>query len=419
MVNYQGKHVGRRERRKRGWLLCACLGVLLAGLLVLFLVNPKLELLSSVTVEAGSEIPSAQAFLPQGTDMDIAYGSDISDIDSRVPGKYPVTLLAEGNTYRASILIVDTVAPQGTTRNLSAYQENIPTAEEFLVDIQDVTDVTVRFQEEPDRNHPGDQTVTLILTDTSGNTSEVCAVLTVITDQEPPEIEGVQDIEVYQGETVAYRTGITVTDNLDPLPELTVDSSQVDLTLPGVYEVVYTATDSTGNKTEIIANVTVLEKKETYVPLEQIYEEADRILSGIMEENMTDEEQVEAVYYYIRKNYGYINTSDKSDWRQAAYKMMENRSGDCFSYFSLFKLFMERLEIPNIDVVKVKNYQGDSSHYWSLVSVDGGETYYHVDVTPRNDLTQFLLVTDAFLDQYSAKHYNCFNRDKSLYPATP
>ncbi len=31
----------------------------------------------------------------------------------------------------------------------------------------------------------------------------------------------------------------------------------------------------------------------------------------------------------------------------------------------------------------------------------------------------FCLVTDAFLDAYSASHNNCHNRDKTLYPATP
>ncbi len=54
----------------------------------------------------------------------------------------------------------------------------------------------------------------------------------------------------------------------------------------------------------------------------------------------------------------------------------------CFNYFAVTKLMFERLGIPNIDVKKVKNYEGDSNHYWSLVSVDGGETYYHFDAAP-------------------------------------
>ena len=52
--------------------------------------------------------------------------------------------------------------------------------------------------------------------------------------------------------------------------------------------------------------------------------------------------------------------------------------------------------------------------------MDGGKTYYHLDTTPRvGDGDDFCLVTDKFLDDYSAKNKNCHNRDKSLYPATP
>ena len=425
MAKYRGRYMDKKRSRKKGWWMIAALMLaLMWGAYALSREQPEesreLELLSEVTIEAGNTIPLAQAFAPQGMELEITYGSDISHIDSRIPGRYPVVLLAEGAAQYADIVILDTVSPQGKTRDLIVDQRDMPSANDFIVEIQDETDVTVRFKNEPDSNCAETQILTLILTDTSGNTTELNVSLTVIIDQEAPLIEGVQDIEVYQGEAVAYRTGITVTDNQDEMPVLEIDSSNVNLAVPGVYEVIYVATDTTGNKTEKTCVVTVLEKKESYVELDLIYEKADQILSRIITEGMTDEEQVEAVYYYIRKNYGYIGTSDKNDWRQAAYKMMEIRCGDCFSYFALFKLLMERLEIPNIDVVKVKNYEGDSSHFWSLVSVDGGETYYHVDTTHRNnDPTQFLLVTDTFLDDYSAKHYNCFNRDKSLYPATP
>jgi hypothetical protein len=79
----------------------------------------------------------------------------------------------------------------------------------------------------------------------------------------------------------------------------------------------------------------------------------------------------------------------------------------------------ERLDIDNIDVRKVKNYEGDADHFWSLVSVDGGETWYHFDATPRIGGGDFCLITDEALDEYSVNHKNSHNRDKSLYPATP
>ena len=130
--------------------------------------------------------------------------------------------------------------------------------------------------------------------------------------------------------------------------------------------------------------------------------------------------KVKAIYKWVRNNCTYSSAYHfKDDWRQAGYMMLTGRYGDCYYHFGATKLMLERLNIPNIDVKKVPNYEGDSNHYWHLVSVDGGENYYHVDTTPRKVSTYFCMVTDKHMDDFSAKYRNCFNRDKSLYPATP
>ena len=159
--------------------------------------------------------------------------------------------------------------------------------------------------------------------------------------------------------------------------------------------------------------------KSDYADMDTINAEVDKLLATIIEDDMTQLEQVRAIYHWIRNNCGYKNTSFKDDWRQAGYKMLKNRIGDCYYYFGLCKLMMERLGIPNLDVKKVPNFVGDSNHFRHLVSVDGGETYYHVDTTPRQVYTDFCMVTDKVMDDFSAGYRNCFNRDKSLYPATP
>ena len=165
--------------------------------------------------------------------------------------------------------------------------------------------------------------------------------------------------------------------------------------------------------------MTVYQKQDYYVELSIIYGMVDEILAEIITPGMTTKQQVEAIYGWVRSNCSYIGTSDKSNWIQAAYVMMTNRQGDCYNYYGLVKLMLERLEIPNIDVEKVPNFEGDSMHYWSLVSIDGGKSWYHVDATPRKVPTYFCLVTDKVMDDFSAGYRNCFNRDTSLYPATP
>ncbi len=239
-------------------------------------------------------------------------------------------------------------------------------------------------------------------------------------DTVAPEIMGVHDFTLYQGDSISYYKGVSATDNEDPNPTITVDNSAVDLSKAGVYEVVYICTDAAGNETYASATVTVLEKKAGYAELETIYAAVDAKLDALIKENMTTRQKVQAIYNWARSKLAYTDNFDHSDYRQAAYLMLTRGRGDCYGYFAVTKLMFERLGIPNIDVQKVKNYPTDSNHYWSLVSVDDGQTWYHFDATPRKGAgDDFCLVTDAFLDAYSNTHNKCHNRDKSLYPATP
>lgn len=147
---------------------------------------------------------------------------------------------------------------------------------------------------------------------------------------------------------------------------------------------------------------------------------ADALLDTLIQDGATAEEQVHAIYQWARSSLSYGGHSDRTDWRQTAYTMLTEYRGDCYGYFAVTKLLFDRLGIPNIDVRKVKNAPDDSDHFWSMVSVDGGKTWYHFDATPRvGEGDDFCLVTDGFLDAYSEEHKGSHNRDRSLYPATP
>lgn len=377
------------------------------------------NLRSSVTVEAGEGSAAAEDFLIDPA-MEMAVSYVDFNVDYVTPGDYPVTIECDGYTFQRMITVEDTTAPTGEVQNVTFFLEPVPQVSDFVVSMEDVSDVTAAFKAEPDLTVAGDQDVTIILTDAYGNTTELTAVLTVILDTQAPEITGVKDILIYTGDAVAYRSGVTVTDDMDEAPKLDVDTTQVDMQTPGVYTVIYSATDASGNVTTQEAKLTIQEKKEGYADLETIYNKADELLASIVNDSMTKEQQVRAIYKWIRGHMSYSGHSDKSDWLQGAYRAMTKRNGDCFNYFAISKLFFERLGIDNIDVRKVKNYAGDSDHYWSLVSLDGGETWYHFDTTPRvGSGDNFCLVTDAFMDRYSNANAKCFNRDKSLYPATP
>lgn len=410
----------KKEKKGGAWkwvLLVFLMFLLAAGSAFNFLVVANVA--TEITVEAGGQA-HAEMFLKKDWGIPISFDTPLGEAELSHPGDYPVALRYLGLTYTGIVHVRDTVRPEAVTKAVTALAPDSPDPVDFLDGVWDVTPVTAAFGTPPDMTKDGEQTVTILLTDEGGNTVEVPAQLTVILDNQPPTILGVQkEITVYQGDTVSYRAGVTVTDNTDDDPQLSIDSSQVDLSTPGEYTVVYIATDQHNNLAVKESKITVLKKKANYVELETIRAAVDDWLSSVINDTMSSEQKLRAVYRWIRQYCSYVNYSNKEDYHQAGYAMLQTHSGDCYSFFALSKLTMEALGLPNIDVVKVKNFPRDNGHYWSLVSLDGGETWYHYDTTPRVNGGNFCLVSDAYMDEYSENNKDCFNRDKSLYPATP
>ena len=404
---------------------CAVLSVMLVVSLVVLGVLTNKEntftqkIRRSFTVEVGSDSVDPAMFLVEPSEDPITLLTQITPEQLMIPGKYTVTLSWQNKTFDAELLVADTTPPIAVAEPVSALL-TAPDPAALVTGIEDASAVTVTYVDQPNMSKAGTFPITVRLTDAYGNYRDITSELTVVVDTEAPVITGVKPMVIYLGDAAAYRAGITVTDDLDEKPNLTVNASEVSLDKIGTYTVVYTATDASGNKTSAETTIRVMEKGINAVPIDTIYEEVDKVLSSIIKDSMTKKEQVRAIYNWARSKCSYYGHSDKSDYMQGAYVMLTERRGDCFNYYAVTKLMFDRLGIDNIDVRKVKNYDGDSDHYWSLVSLDGGENWYHFDATPRvGDGDNFCLVTDAFLDAYSAAHSNCHNRDKSLYPATP
>lgn len=404
---------------------CALLSVILAGSLILLGILSHKEntitknVRDSFTVEVGSIQVDPAVFLVEPSDLPVTLLTEITPEQLMTPGSYPVTLSWQERLFSAMLLVADTTAPTATAVSASALLK-APDPATLVSDIQDFSEVIITYVNEPDMSKAGTFPVTVRLTDAYGNYSDITSQLTVILDTTAPTIQGVKSMVVYLGDAASYRAGITVTDDYDEAPKLTVDSSNVSLDKVGTYPVSYTATDASGNTSTLETTIRVMEKQASAVPIETINAAVDKVLDSIIKDGMTKKQQVTAIYNWARSKCSYYGHSDKSDYMQGAYVMLTQRKGDCFNYYAVTKLMFDRLGIDNIDVRKVKNHNGDSDHYWSLVSLDNGETWYHFDATPRvGSGDDFCLVTDAFLDAYSDAHDKCHNRDKSLYPTTP
>lgn len=227
-------------------------------------------------------------------------------------------------------------------------------------------------------------------------------------DTQAPVISGAHDLEILEGESVAYRKGVTVTDNDPAGAVLEIDSSGVDPETPGVYEAAYIASDPSGNSSRVTVTVTVKARPSRLAEAEAL---ADEVLKGILTPEMGPREKTEAIYDYITGSLLYVERAERGDWVRAALEGLEDRRGDCYVYACTAKLLLTRAGIDNRDIEKDT---ASGVHYWNLVDIGGG--WLHFDTTPRTDRPRILLWTDARLTAFSEAHGNTHDYDHDQYP---
>ena len=402
----------RRRRRNDTVILFIILGVILALAILAICLLLKSPVSKKATVEVGTDV-TLDLFIEDAKKAENAdFLTDLALVDTDKLGQYPVQIECGGKIYDSTLIVEDTVAPVATAKDATAKLGIMPNAEDCVTDILDKTEVDITYKTEPDVSKEGETEAVVVLKDEGGNTTEVKVKITVVSDTEPPVIEGAKDIIVEVGDTVSYRKDIVVTDNEDSNPTLTIDSSSVDLDIPGEYVATYTATDKSGNAT-IVAIQVIVEEKGPKKDRDEVYALAQKVLDNIIDDSMTDMEKAFAVYRWTSRNIMYTGTADKTHWTIGAYEAFTKRAGDCYSYYAAAKAMFDVLGIENVDIVKSDT--SHSSHFWSIINL--GDGWYHVDCTPRKgsgDL--FFMVTDAELEAYSVNHKNSHIFEGSLYP---
>ncbi len=245
---------------------------------------------------------------------------------------------------------------------------------------------------------------------------------TRVPDFEPPVISGAEDIQVKVNGTLSYTRNVTATDNSGETfsfrgdnPNLWVDRSDVNISVPGTYRVVYHAKDSAGN--ESTAEVTVLVSKASP---DEVFAMADQVLDRIITEDMDISQKAEAIFDYVHKNIGYKEKKG-SDYIESAYYGLEERLGDCNVYAATSRVLLTRAGIPNMEIHK---YPEDGEpHVWNIVNL--GDGWYHFDTTvwhrdtaddKARDKGIFMWPTKQLQDSKSnaVKRQHVF--DASLYP---
>ena len=371
-----------------------------------------IDIINSITIEAGSRRTITTEDFISDSRHQVSFITDISKLDIGKPGMHIIQLDVDGTIKNAGIQVVDTKPPTAETVDQETWLGEAIDPISFLSNIQDATEVRASYVQEPDFSAPGEQKVAIQLKDEGNNTSEVEALLIVKEDTEAPKILGVRDKTAYIGDSLSYRKGITVTDNKDKKVELQIDSSNVNLKKEGTYSVIYTAVDSSGNKATETAKITV---KKLTVSEEALNDLADEVLGQLVKEGMTQKEIAKKIYTWTKGHISYTGSSDKSDWMAEAYRGFKNGIGDCFTYFTVSQVLLDRAGIENIGLTREG---GRTRHYWSLINC--GEGWYHFDATPNKDHRESFYLTESEAEKLTEiRGNNYYVYDKTSIDVTP
>ena len=293
------------------------------------------------------------------------------------PGEQSLYLLLDGHEYSIAVRMADTIAPRAVTKDIESYQDAQLDPMDFIDEIIDMTQVTARFATAPDMSLFGQaQVVNIELRDEGGNTSNVRARLNIVEDGEPLVIQGLREIHVGLGGTIAYRKGVTVTNSAGQVIEnavLDIDTAQVNISRPGEYEVAYVARTPAGKETR--ATVRVVVSHATQVEVDAL---VAPVMRQIIHDGMSSTEKAMAIFDWLRANITYNNTGEKGGLLDTVHKGMSLRRGDCYTFYALAKYMLWQADIESVSMERIQGTR--LRHYWLLL--DLGDGWHHFDPTP-------------------------------------
>ena len=400
-------------------LLVILLLVIILGSAFLWAVMTYCEdtglIVSERTIEAGSSASldmfvTGEPKFPEYVHCNL----DFTTVNYVLPQTIRFTVTMYGTNFPCVLEIVDTTPPTAEAVPQEMYSvDEVPPVEECVINIYDLNDVTVEWVDIPDISSGGNFAAQASVTDSSGNVSYIDVPFTVTKDKLAPVITGTEDIEVFIGDPIKYKENVVVTDDIDPNPRLEIDTSEVVFDEEGTYTVTYRAYDFTGNVSEATIELTLVEKPDTYVEPELVYEEAQEVLDRITWDSMSDMEKALAITYWVRYNINYISNCDDTSWTRAAYDGFTKRCGNCYTFAMCAKALFDVAGIENMIIIRDPYIY--NPHYWNYINIDG--EWYHCDSTPRLGYdSYFFMYTTYELKNFWHNGWNGYNFPEDLYP---
>ncbi len=198
---------------------------------------------------------------------------DLSHVSKEV-GTYQASITYFNETQYFEIVVEDTIKPKFQLKKVEWHVQLGETlqAEDLIENVEDHSLTKVYFYDEKSGKKSetksfeieGTQIERIIVEDQHGNQSSSLRVKVVVEKNAiAPTIKGIENLEIYVGESVDLYDGVYATDDIegDITSRLIVDG-HVDNQVPGIYEIMYTVSDKDGNTTQVVRTITVIEVED-------------------------------------------------------------------------------------------------------------------------------------------------------------
>ena len=330
------------------------------------------------------------------TDAERIPAEELQKVDITKLGEYEFSVDYEGSKFVCRVNVIDTIAPTLKLKNISVYNDDTRAfkAEDFIASMTDNSgEAKAAMLSTLTFSGTGTQNVTISATDPSGNTTEATATYTRKRDTEAPKLNGLTDLTVKKKAKVDYRKGVTVTDNNDKNVTYSVDSSKVNLTKPGTYFAVYSATDKAGNKVVKNRRIEVMHDAEDTKAL--VAEMAKKCGSS-----------VDSVRSFVLNEIRYRTYDGGSD---PVWYGFTSFNGNCIVHAKCYQALLNAKGYKTMLI-----WTTDKSHYWVLVYTKG--RWWHTDATPGVKHTPMPVLAT---DEQRYEHLQGRDWDRTKWPECP
>ena len=174
-------------------------------------------------------------------------------------GNYEVSLMVDNEKFTVKVHVKDTTAPVLTLQDIQIYlDEDLPKAEDFVEKAEDLSKVKLSMSKV--QKVVGEHEVEITATDEYKNKSSKKAKLTILEYKGSVKFNGLTNLSVVVGSKPDLKRNVTAVDERFGNLEFTIDDAKVNYSVPGVYQIYYTATDKLGNKSTKERKITIKEK---------------------------------------------------------------------------------------------------------------------------------------------------------------